>query len=368
MTTPIKPLPHVLDIEPYLPGDSALAGAARIIKLSSNESPLGPGPAAREAAMRSLQSLERYPESSARIVRRALGEAYGLDPERIVCEAGSEQLINLIARTFAGPGDEILYSAHGFIAYRIAALSCGARPVAAPERDLVTDVDALLARVTARTRILFLANPNNPTGTCLPREEIRRLRAGLPESVLLVLDGAYAEYVDWPAYCNGLEMVNDEPGNVLVLRTFSKIHGLAALRVGWSYSSLQVALALHRLRGVFSVSSVAQAAAVAAVGDTDHLARAQAHNTRWRTWLSEQFRSLGLELTHSLGNFVLVKLGSPARAQAADLALRAAGIIPRTLKEYGLADCLRITVGLEEDNQALVDAMAAFLTQNPGPG
>jgi len=363
MSTPIKPLPHVMDIQPYLPGDSAVEGARRIIKLSSNESPLGAGPAARLAAQQALAALERYPESSARSVRRALAEAYGLDEDRIVCEAGSEQLINLIARTFAGPGDEILFSAHGFVAYRIAALSCGAKPVAAPEADLTTDVDALLQRVSPHTRILFLANPNNPTGTCLPRKEILRLRQQLPESVLLVLDGAYAEYVDWPAYSNGLELVNESPGNVVVLRTFSKIHGLAALRVGWSYSSLSVALALHRLRGVFTVSSVAQAAAVAAIGDTDHQARAQEHNNHWRPWLATELTALGLRLTDSLGNFVLARFSSAEQAAAADLYLRESGIIPRTLKEYGLADCLRITVGLEGDNREVVDCLRTFLAQ-----
>lgn len=361
MKTPIQPLSHVLDIEPYLPGDSAVPGVTRVIKMSSNETPLGASPAAIEAAEESLAEAERYPESSARIVRKALAERYGLEADRIVCEAGSEQLINLIARTYAGPGDEILYSAHGFVAYKIAALSCGATPVAAPEANLTTDIDALLQRVTERTRVLFLANPNNPTGTCLPVEQIRRLRQALPERVLLVLDGAYAEYVEDTDYSSGLEMVNEQPGNVIVLRTFSKIHGLAGLRVGWSYSSTEVAMALHRLRGVFTVSAMAQQAAVASLYNPEHEELARRHNATWRPWLAGQLQELGLQTTDSRGNFVLARFASESAAKAADLHLRSNGVIVRTLKEYGLGDCLRITVGLEEDNQLLVKLLKDFL-------
>ncbi len=364
MTSTVKPLSHVLDIEPYLPGDSAVEGVTRVIKMSSNESPLGAGPAAREAAKEAIGELERYPESSARIVREALAERYGLDALRIVCEAGSEQLINLIARCYAGPGDEILYSAHGFVAYKIAALSCGAKPVAAPEKNLTTDVDALLGLVSERTRILFLANPNNPTGTCLPRTEIARLRNELPESVLLVLDGAYAEYVDEETYSAGLDMVNEVPGNVVVLRTFSKIYGLAALRVGWSYSSRALAMALHRLRGVFTVSTIAQRAAVAAVTDMEHENLAREHNARWRPWLNQQLSDLGLTVTDSHGNFVLARFSSQEMATAADFHLRSHGVITRTLREYGLGDCLRITVGLEEHNLVLVNLLKDFLAAN----
>jgi histidinol-phosphate aminotransferase len=331
--------------------------------MSSNETPLGPGPAAKEAAAGALTELERYPESSARMVRQAIARRYGLDAERIVCEAGSEQLINLIARTYAGKGDEILYSAHGFIAYKIAALSCGARPVAAPETNLTTDVDALLARVSDKTRVLFLANPNNPTGTCLPGEEIRRLREQLPASVLLVLDGAYAEYVEGENYTAGLELVNEEPGNVVVLRTFSKIYGLAGLRVGWSYSSTALAMALHRLRGVFTVSTVAQVAAVAAINDLEHEGLARKHNATWRPWLNDQLKALGLAMTDSHGNFVLAQFSSTERAAAADYHLRSNGVITRTLKEYSLGDCLRITVGLEEHNRLLVSLLKDFLAE-----
>jgi histidinol-phosphate aminotransferase len=362
MSKTLKPLPHVLDIEPYLPGDSAIPGVTSVIKMSSNETPLGPGPAARAAAAQALGELERYPESSAKMVREAIAARYSLEADRIVCEAGSEQLINLIARTYAGHGDEILYSAHGFVAYKIAALSCGAKPVAAPEKNLTTDIGGLLARVSDRTRVLFLANPNNPTGTCLPVEEIRRLRRNLPESVLLVLDGAYAEYVDDPNYTSGLELVNEEPGNVVVLRTFSKIYGLAGLRVGWCYSSTALAMALHRLRGVFTVSTVAQKTAVAAINDIEHERLAREHNAAWLPWLNEQLSALGLDMTESHGNFVLARFASVEQAAAADYFLRSKGVITRTLKEYGLGECLRITVGLEEHNRLLVALLAEFLS------
>ncbi len=366
MDSPVKPLAHVLKIEPYLPGDSAVAGVTKITKMSSNETPLGPSPDAKSAALGAMDELERYPESSAAIVREALAERYGLDARRIVCEAGSEQLINLIARIFAGPGDEILYSAHGFIAYKIAALSCGATPVAAPEKNLTTDVDALLGLVSERTKVLFLANPNNPTGTSLPSGEILRLRRELPESVLLVLDGAYAEYVQDEDYTSGLELVSEYPGNVVVLRTFSKIYGLAGLRLGWSYSSLELAMALHRLRGVFTVTTMAARAAVAAVKDQDHEQRARDHNARWLPWLNEQLSALGLDMTDSKGNFVLARFASDEEAAAADFHLRSNGVITRTLKEYGLGDCLRVTVGLEEHNKALVGIVREFLAGSRG--
>lgn len=366
MESPVKPLAHVLKIEPYLPGDSAVAGVTKITKMSSNETPLGPSPEAKSAALGAMAELERYPESSAAIVRHALAERYGLDARRIVCEAGSEQLINLIARIFAGPGDEILYSAHGFIAYKIAALSCGATPVAAPEKNLSTDVDALLGLVSERTKVVFVANPNNPTGTCLPKEEILRLRRELPESVLLVLDGAYAEYVQESDYTAGLDLVNEYPGNVVVLRTFSKIYGLAGLRLGWSYSSLELAMALHRLRGVFTVTTMAARAAVAALQDKAFEDTAVAHNAKWLPWLNEQLSALGLKMTDSKGNFVLARFASDAEAAAADLHLRSNGVITRTLKEYGLGDCLRITVGLEEHNKTLVSLLKDFLSKHRG--
>lgn len=364
MESPVKPLAHVLDIEPYLPGDSAVAGVTKITKMSSNETPLGPSPEAKSAALGAMNELQRYPESSAAIVRHALAERYDLDARRIVCEAGSEQLINLIARIFAGPGDEILYSAHGFIAYKIASLSCGATPVAAPEKNLTTDVDALLGLVSERTKVLFLANPNNPTGTSLPTGEILRLRRELPESVLLVLDGAYAEYVEDEDYTPGLDLVSEYPGNVVVLRTFSKIYGLAGLRVGWSYSSLELAMALHRLRGVFTVTTIAARAAVAAVKDREFEELARSHNSHWLPWLNKELAALGLDMTDSKGNFVLARFASGDEAAAADYHLRSNGVITRTLKEYGLGDCLRITVGLEEHNRTLVGLVKDFLAKH----
>ena len=348
---------YLQDVEPYLPGDFAVEGVTEIIKLSSNESLLGASPAV-EAALSTMKSdTHIYPDSFSTEVREAIGRTYGLDPHRIVCESGSEPLINLLARAYSGPGDEILYSQYGFIAYKLAAEACGAIPVSAPEVEHTTDVDALLASVSDRTRIVFLANPNNPTGTRIPFSEVRRLREGLPESVLLILDAAYAEFNEDDTYHDGSELVDDDPGNVVVLHTFSKIYGLAALRLGWAYGPLGVCDVMNQLRGVFTVSSAAQVAGVAALEDRKYTNTVVEHTSRWRAWLTEALSTLGLNVLPSYGNFVCVEFASAQAAEAADLALRQRGLIPRTLREYGLADCLRITIGLEVHCRAVVDVL-----------
>ena len=232
-----NPRPGILDIAPYVPGTSALPGAAQVIKLSSNETPLGPSPKAVEAYLAQAAHLSRYPDGSAKPLREALAKLYGLDAARIVAGSGSDELLNLLAQAYLGPGDEAIYSEHGFLVYKIAILARGATPVPAPERDLSADVDAILARVTDATRLVFLANPNNPTGTYLPFDEVKRLHAGLPEHVILVLDAAYAEYVRANDYEAGIEMVATTQ-NTVMTRTFSKIYGLAALRLGWAYCQI----------------------------------------------------------------------------------------------------------------------------------
>ena len=288
------PFPFVTEVEPYLPGDFAADGVKHPVKLSSNESLLGPSRKAVEAYENCADELARYPDSQCTALRQTLAAVHGIDAARIVCEAGSEQLINLIARIYAGSGDEIVYSRHGFIAFRIAAQSCGARAVAAKERDYVANVEGILECVTRRTRVVFLANPNNPTGSWISASEIARLRHTLPPQVLLVLDGAYADYMDDGDYSDGMKLVDDAVPNTVVLRTFSKIHALAALRVGWAYCPTPVADALNRMRGVFTVSTPAQAAAVASLDDPAHLALARAHNDEWRAWLARELVGLGL--------------------------------------------------------------------------
>ncbi len=355
------PRPGILDIAPYIPGDSSIPGRARVIKLSSNEGALGPSPAAMRALAGTAADIHRYPDGGAVALCEAIGAAHGLDPGRIVCGAGSDELITLLARAYAGPGDEVLTHAHAFVMYRLAGLSVGAQVVEAPERNLTADVDALLAAATPRTRIVFIANPNNPTGTYLPLEEIERLRAGLPEDVVLVIDSAYAEYVTRNDYGAGEALV-DRGQNTVMTRTFSKIYGLGGVRLGWAYCPESVASVLHRIRSPFNINAPAQAAGIAAVQDTDFLARSRDHNAAWLPWISERIAAAGFPVTPSVGNFVLVEFpadeGRNAEAALAHLARH--GLIPRAVAGNRLPDHLRITVGLEDEMRALVEAIEAF--------
>ncbi|TVQ33043.1 MAG: histidinol-phosphate transaminase [Geminicoccaceae bacterium] len=354
-----QPRPGILDIQAYVGGKADTEGRSDVAKLSANESPLGPSPAAIEAYRGLATSLHRYPDGGSIRLRAALATFAGRDPARIVCGAGSDELISLLLQAYAGPGDEVIHSAHGFLMYRLSALAVGATPVAAPETaDLMMSVDAILARVTERTRLVFLANPNNPTGTYLPSAEIARLHAGLPAHVLLVIDAAYTEYVDRPDYDDGFALADAAP-NVVVLRTFSKIMGLAALRLGWCYAPAAVVDVLNRVRGPFNVSAAAQAAGVAALADTAHLAAAKAHNDRWLPWLTAELTGLGFELTPSVGNFVLVRTPSADHAKTMLATLEAGGVLARAMGGYGLPDCVRISVGLEAENRRVVELLAA---------
>ena len=359
--TAIEPRPGVLDIEPYVGGDSAIAGTARVIRLASNESALGASPAAIEAYSRLSGALDRYPDGPSTELREALAVAHGIDAARIVCGAGSDELLALLARAYAGPGDEVLYSQYGFLVYRLAALGVGARPVAAPEKALTADVDALSALAGARTRVVYLANPNNPTGTYLAAGELARLRAGLPERAILVIDSAYAEYVGAGDYSAGIELV-EAHDNVVMTRTFSKIHGLAALRLGWVYCPPAIADALNRIRPPFNVTAPAQAAGLAAASDAAHVAAARAHNDRWMPWLGERLRALGIEVAPGVANFALARFpAAKGGAAAADAHLRADGIIVRRMEGYGLPEYLRITVGPRAACGAVVESLARFL-------
>jgi histidinol-phosphate aminotransferase len=356
-----QPRPDVLAIDAYVPGKPAPAGAGKTYKLSSNESPIGPSPKAVAAYREAAANLALYPDGGAFALRQAIGERHGLDPARILCGNGSDELIGLIAQVFLKPGDEGLYSQFGFLSYPIAIRAAGGTPVIAPERDWTADVDALLARVSERTRVVFFANPNNPTGALLPRGELARLHAGLPADTLLVLDSAYAEYVAEETYEAGAEFV-DAHENVVMLRTFSKAYGLAALRIGWAYARPYLIDALNRIRGPFNVNAAAQAAGVAALGDPEHLASAIDHNARWLPWLRRELQALGLEVPPSYGNFVLIRFRDAAQARHADAALTAAGFVLRGMGGYGLPDCLRLTVGEEEANAGVVAALKRFLS------
>ncbi|MCH8808378.1 MAG: histidinol-phosphate transaminase [Proteobacteria bacterium] len=361
----LTPRPGILEVTPYVGGEASISGRNRAIRLASNENPLGASPRAAAAYAALRDELHRYPDGAARELRETIARVEELDPARIVCGAGSDELIALLVRGYAGPGDEVLHSEHGFLMYPIAARTAGASPVAAPERKLRADVDALLERVTAKTRLLFLANPNNPTGSYLSEAELRRLREGLPERVLLVVDSAYAEYVTEDDYGSGAGLV-EAFDNVVMTRTFSKIHGLAALRLGWAYCPPAVAGVLDRLRGPFNVSQAAQAAGVAALGDRDHVAHSRRHNARWRAWLIERLAALYLHPYPSAANFVLVRFpGHPERSADAALAdLKENGVLVRALAAYGLPDCLRITIGTEAEVRATAEALEGFVARD----
>jgi histidinol-phosphate aminotransferase len=332
------------------------------IKLSSNETPLGPSPKAVAAYRSAADALERYPDGTATALHAAIAARFGLNPARLVCGAGSDELLSLLAQAYLGPGDEAIFTEHGFLLYRIIIHANGATPVVAPEKDLRTDVAAILQRVTGRTKMVFLANPNNPTGTYVSIDEVRRLRAGLPGHVLLVLDAAYAEYVSRNDYEAGIELVATTP-NTVMTRTFSKIHGLAALRLGWVYCPEAVADVLNRIRGPFNVSAPAIAAGVASMEDAEHAEAAAEHNARWLPWLAAEVERLGLKVSPSVANFLLVHFPQdPGKAaRAADDFLKSRGIIVRRVDAYGLPHALRVTVGTEADNRAVVAALADFL-------
>jgi histidinol-phosphate aminotransferase len=357
-----QPRPGVLAIDAYVPGKSSAPGVAKIYKLSSNETPLGPSPNAIAAYGAVGRHLEDYPDGSASDLREAIGRAFGLDPARIVCGAGSDDLLNLIARAYLADGDEAIHTTHGFLVYPIATLGTGAKPVEAPETDYTADVDAILARVTPKTKVVFLANPNNPTGTYLPFDEVKRLHKGLPPNVLFVLDAAYAEYVRRNDYEAGLELVATSD-NVVMTRTFSKIHGLAALRLGWMVGPAHVIDAINRIRGPFNVNSAAIAAGVAAIEDTAHQERSREHNSKWLTWLTEEIGKLGLKVTPSVANFLLIHFPQDKGRTAADANafLMKRGLILRQVGAYKLPNALRMSVGTEEANRLVVQALAEFL-------
>ena len=352
-----QPRPGILEIAPYVGGESSVEGVERVIRLASNENALGPSPRAVEAYGAVAGELHRYPDGGAVALRDALAELHGLEPSRIVCGAGSDELISLLVRSYAGPGDEVLYSQHGFLMYPIAARTAGATPVRAPESNLTADVDALLSEVTEKTRLVFLANPNNPTGTYIGESELRRLHAGLPAGCLLVIDAAYAEYVEADDYEAGAALAR-EAENVVVTRTFSKIYGLAALRLGWAYTSQPVADVLNRVRGPFNVTQPALAAGLAAVRDQEHVAASRAHNSRCRAGFSEKMGDLGVAVLPSAANFVLLGFDD---AEDARLFLKRQGILTRQMSAYGLPNHLRVTIGTEEEMQAVAEALSEYL-------
>jgi histidinol-phosphate aminotransferase len=358
----LSPKPGVMEIDVYVPGRSEAKGAARVYKLSSNESPFGPSPEAIAAYEAAEPLLGVYPEGSARILREAIAAHYGLAADRIVCGNGSDEILTLLANCYVRPKDEVLFSAHAFSLYKIVTLANSGVPIEVPMRDLNLDIGDVIARVTQRTRLVYIANPNNPTATYVSISDMRRLHRALPETALLVIDAAYSEYVRRNDYEAGIELVSTT-NNVVMTRTFSKVYGLAGIRIGWAYCPRQVADVLNLVRAPFNINIAAQRAAVAALADAAHTQAAIRHNDRWRVWLIEQIRDLALRVDDSVANFLLVHFpDSPGRRAAdADRFLMARGIIMRACGSYNLPNCLRLTVGSEEANRAAVSALREFM-------
>ena len=356
--TQITARPGIMDIALYEGGAAHVAGMANAVKLSSNENPFGPSDMAKDVYRKLAFELHRYPSSDHAALRAAIGDVHGVDPARVICGAGSDEIIAFLCQAYAGPGTQVIHTEHGFAMYRISALASGATPVEVPERERVTDVDAILAACTDKTRLVFVANPNNPTGTMVGEFELARLARGLPERALLVIDGAYAEYVD--GYDGGAALVEARE-NVVMTRTFSKIYGLGALRIGWGYGPGYVIDVLNRVRGPFNVSQPALAAAEAAIRDTAWTEKCRADNTRLRAWLAEALAEHGVPSDTSTANFILARFAGQAEAEACDEYLKSEGIIVRRVAGYKLPHCLRISVGDEASCRRVAHAVGQFM-------
>ncbi|MBN9311132.1 histidinol-phosphate transaminase [Devosia sp.] len=358
--TPDRPVPQpgILEIAPYVPGRSDTPAGVKLVKLSANESPLGASPRAIEAYKALADRLYVYPEGSSRELRTALGEVHGIPPERIVCGFGSDDILHLLAQVYLGAGDQAVMSQYGFNVYPIITRGASAEIIMAPETDYRADIGNILRAVTPRTKVVFLANPNNPTGTYLSKAEVERLHAGLRPDILFVLDSAYAEYVTAGDYSVGIDLV-DRAQNVVMVRTFSKM-GIAGERVGWMYGPEHVVDAINRIRGPFNVSLSGQAAAAAAARDTAFTARLREHNARWREWLTASLSGNAIRVPPSQGNFILALFEDAATSRAAFTALRDKGLMVREMHGYGIPEGLRISIGLEEHMRAVVEVLEAF--------
>lgn len=353
----IRPQPGIEEIVLYKGGESRLAGRDDVVKLSSNENPFGTSEAAKAAFAKSVASLHRYPSTDHASLRAAIAEVHGLDAERIICGVGSDEIFTFICQAYAGPGDEVIHTRHGFSMYRITALAAGATPVEVPERDRTVDVDAILAAVTERTRLVFIANPGNPTSTMIDEADTRRLAEALPPNVLLILDGAYAEYVE--GFDGGASLAGTRE-NVVMTRTFSKLYGLGGLRIGWGYGPQAVIDTLNRVRGPFNLSETQLVTAEAAIRDRDWAEHCRTENARMRLWMREALAKLNVPSDVSQANFILARFANEAEADACEAALREDGILVRKTKGYKLPECLRITVGTEAECRRVVDSVARF--------
>ena len=356
MTT-ITPKPGIMDIALYQGGASHVEGRTNVLKLSSNENPLGPSDATKEAFSRAVHDLNRYPSTDHASLRNAIGEVWGLNPAQIICGVGSNEILQFLCQAYAGPKDEVVFTEHGFAMYRIFALAAGAKPVEVAERERVIDVDAILKACNKRTKLVFIANPANPTGTMIGAGEIRRLAEGLPPQTLLVLDGAYAEYVDGYDACASLIA---ERANVFMTRSFSKMYALGGLRVGWGYGPAEVIDVLNRLRQPFNLSTAALVTAEAAMRDVAYVRRCRTENAKWRDWLARTLAEMGVPSDTATANFVLARFADAAEVDACEAHLRSEGILVRKVAGYKLPQCLRITVGDEASCRRVAHAIGQF--------
>ena len=357
MNDAIRPQPGIMDIALYEGGKAAVPGVTNILKLSSNENPFGASDKAKEAFLRSVHQLHRYPSTDHANLRTAIAEVHGLDAERVICAVGSDEIIHFLCQAYAGPKDEVVFTEHGFLMYRISALAAGATPGEVAERERMTDVDAILKACNRRTKLVFIANPNNPTGTMISPAQVERLAAGLPPQAILVLDGAYAEFVD--GFDAGLSLI-EARDNVVMTRTFSKIYGLGGLRIGWGYGPKQIIDVLNRIRGPFNLSNTQLETAEAAVRDQEYVNRCRADNAKMRHWLAQSLAEMGIPSDISLANFILARFSSPDEAEACDLFLQSQGLIVRRVTSYNLPHCLRITIGDEASCRRVSHAIAQF--------
>ncbi len=357
MNDAIRPQPGIMDIALYVGGKASVAGVSNVVKLSSNENPFGPSAKAKDAFQRSVHQIHRYPSTDHASLHHAIADAHGLDASRIICGVGSDEIIHFLCQAYAGPKDEVVFTEHGFLMYRISAMAAGAVPVEVAERERTTDVDAILRACNRRTKLVFIANPNNPTGTMISAAEVERLAAGLPPQAILVLDGAYAEFVD--GYDGGAALVAARE-NVVMTRTFSKIYGLGGLRVGWGYGPKAIIDVLNRIRGPFNLSNTQLDVAEAAVRDQDYVTKCRAENSKMRHWLALALAELGVPSDTSMANFVLARFASPEEAEACDLFLQSQGLLVRRVASYKLPHCLRITVGDEAGCRRVAHAIGQF--------
>jgi len=353
----ITPQPGISDIDLYQGGASTVAGQSNVLKLSSNENPFGPSPKAIDALRKSAHEMHRYPSTDHAALRKAIAEVHGLWSDNIICGVGSDEIITFLCQAFAGVGDEVLYTEHGFAMYKISALAVGATPVEVAERNRVVNVDAILEAAGDKTKLVFIANPANPTGTMISEADVRKLAEGLPAHTLLVLDGAYAEFVD--GYDGGARLTHTYD-NTFITRTFSKLYGLGGLRVGWGYGPKYIVDTLNRIRGPFNLSAPALAAAEASVRDTEFAKKIRADNTRLRAWLAAALAEHGISSDTSMANFILARFANQAEAEACDDYLKSQGILVRRVAGYKLPHCLRITVGDEASCRRVAHAIGQF--------